>query len=88
MVDYIADYLDNIRSRPVFPDVSPGYMRKLVPECAPEEGEAWDDIFKDIERVIMPGVSTPTWCEGPMGMGAGGSCPSLGPTKNVMYQPL
>ena len=56
MVDYIADYLDNIRSRRVFPKVSPGYMRKLVPETAPEEGEEWDDIFNDVERVIMPGV--------------------------------
>lgn len=56
MVDYIADYLENIRSRRVFPDVSPGYMRKLVPDSAPEKGEDWEDIFNDIERVIMPGV--------------------------------
>lgn len=57
MVDYIADYLQNIRKRRVFPDVSPGYMRALVPESAPEHGEYWEDIFKDVERVIMPGVS-------------------------------
>ena len=25
MVDYIADYLENIRERRVFPDVKPGY---------------------------------------------------------------
>ncbi|KAI0214767.1 Histidine decarboxylase, partial [Lamellibrachia satsuma] len=57
MVDYIADYLENIRSRRVFPDVSPGYMRKLVPDSAPEKGEDWEDIFNDIERVIMPGMT-------------------------------
>ena len=56
MVDYIANYLDNIRSRPVFPSVSPGYMRELIPDCAPETGQDWDDIFHDVERVVMPGV--------------------------------
>uniref|UniRef100_K1R2A9 Histidine decarboxylase n=1 Tax=Magallana gigas TaxID=29159 RepID=K1R2A9_MAGGI len=57
MVDFIAEYLKSIRTRRVFPDVSPGYMRTLVPEAAPQEGEKWDDIFRDIERVIMPGVT-------------------------------
>ena len=56
MVDYITDYLQNIRSRRVFPGVSPGYMRELVPDEAPVNGEGWEDIFADVERVIMPGV--------------------------------
>ena len=55
-IDYIADYLKNIRSRRVFPDVVPGYIRELIPDSAPQQGENWDDIFKDVERVIMPGV--------------------------------
>ena len=57
MVDYIADYLETIRDRRVFPDVKPGYMRELLNDTAPMVGEEWDDIFKDVERVIMPGVS-------------------------------
>lgn len=57
MVDYIADYLDNIRERRVFPQVEPGYMRDLVPDAAPELPEPWDNIFNDVERVIMPGVT-------------------------------
>ncbi|KAK2717342.1 histidine decarboxylase-like [Artemia franciscana] len=57
MVDYIADYLENIRERRVFPAVKPGYLRELVPDAAPPKGETWNDIFKDIERVIMPGVT-------------------------------
>jgi hypothetical protein len=48
--------LENIRSRRVFPDVVPGYIRELLPEEAPVKGEPWDEIFKDVERVIMPGV--------------------------------
>lgn len=56
MVDYIANYLEGIRDRRVFPDVRPGYMKDLVPEQAPVEPEAWEDIMSDVERVIMPGV--------------------------------
>ncbi|GFV87720.1 histidine decarboxylase [Trichonephila clavipes] len=56
MVDYIANYLGNIRKRRVFPDVKPGYMRSLLPESAPEDGESFHDIFEDVEKVIMPGV--------------------------------
>ncbi|KAE8750210.1 hypothetical protein FOCC_FOCC003018 [Frankliniella occidentalis] len=55
MVDYIADYLENIRSRRVYPNVKPGYLHNLVPDSAPLEPENWEDIFKDVERVIMPG---------------------------------
>ncbi|NP_001161568.1 histidine decarboxylase [Saccoglossus kowalevskii] len=57
MVDYIADYLQTIRLRNVFPDVQPGYMQDLIPQEAPIDGENWEDIFKDIERVIMPGIT-------------------------------
>ncbi|KPU75972.1 uncharacterized protein Dana_GF12784, isoform B [Drosophila ananassae] len=57
MVDYIADYLENIRERRVFPDVSPGYMRQLLPESAPIDGEPWPKIFADVERIVMPGIT-------------------------------
>lgn len=57
MVDLIADYLQNIRNRRVLPNVKPGYMRQLVPDTAPQQGEDWNVIINDIERVIMPGVS-------------------------------
>lgn len=58
MVDYIADYIENIEQRQVYPDVEPGYLRGLIPQEAPEEPETYEDVAKDIERVIMPGVST------------------------------
>lgn len=57
MVDYIADYLENIRDRRVFPNVKPGYMRNLVPDQAPLDGENWSRIINDVERVIMPGMT-------------------------------
>ncbi|KAL7043096.1 hypothetical protein ACKWTF_001390 [Chironomus riparius] len=57
MVDYIANYLENIRDRPVLPSVTPGYLRPLIPENAPDKPENWTDVMADIERVIMPGVT-------------------------------
>ncbi|XP_048337806.1 histidine decarboxylase isoform X1 [Sphaerodactylus townsendi] len=56
MVDYICQYLTTLRERRVSPDVKPGYMRDQLPPKAPLESESWDDIFQDIEKIIMPGV--------------------------------
>ncbi|XP_053321114.1 histidine decarboxylase isoform X2 [Spea bombifrons] len=56
LVDYICQYLTTVRERRVNPDVQPGYMRALLPDCAPMESESWDSIFRDIEDIIMPGV--------------------------------
>lgn len=57
MVDYIADYIENIRKRRVFPDKKPGFLREKIPESAPIDGENWSKIFKDIDDVIMPGLT-------------------------------
>lgn len=43
--------------RPVLPSVSPGYLRPMIPDTIPQEPESWQDILKDMDRVIMPGVS-------------------------------
>uniref|UniRef100_A0A8C5MRN2 Histidine decarboxylase n=1 Tax=Leptobrachium leishanense TaxID=445787 RepID=A0A8C5MRN2_9ANUR len=56
LVDYICQYLSTVRERRVNPDVQPGYMRALLPDTAPVESESWDNIFQDIENIIMPGV--------------------------------
>ncbi|XP_041377556.1 aromatic-L-amino-acid decarboxylase-like isoform X2 [Gigantopelta aegis] len=57
LVDYIADYMDNLALRKVTPDVEPGYLRELLPKCAPNRGEDFQDIMKDVERAIMPGIT-------------------------------
>ncbi|XP_071610553.1 histidine decarboxylase isoform X2 [Heliangelus exortis] len=56
MVDYICQYLSNVRERRVTPDVQPGYMRSQLPDSAPMDPDSWDSIFGDIEKIIMPGV--------------------------------
>ena len=56
MVDYVADYLENIEKRRPLSDVTPGYLSQLIPDKAPDKPDKWQDVFADIERVIMPGV--------------------------------
>nr|XP_020024017.1 aromatic-L-amino-acid decarboxylase [Castor canadensis] len=57
MVDYVANYLEGIEGRQVYPDVEPGYLRHLIPATAPQEPEKFEDIINDVERIIMPGVT-------------------------------
>ncbi len=57
MVDFIADYMENIHTRRVLPEVQPGYLREMLPIRAPKRGEDWEDIMRDVERAILPGVS-------------------------------
>lgn len=57
MIDFVANYLDSIHERQVLPSVEPFYLEKLLPDSAPTNGEPFDEIFGDIEKFIMPGVS-------------------------------
>ena len=52
MIDFITDYQENIRSRPVSPNVRPGYLRQLVPDHAPEKAETWDQVGQRISSVF------------------------------------
>ena len=38
------------------PNIEPGYLRSLISLEPPKTSENWDDIMKDIEEKIMPGV--------------------------------
>jgi aromatic-L-amino-acid/L-tryptophan decarboxylase len=57
VVDWIADYHSRIESFPVMSRVQPGEIRSKLPPCAPEQGEGFDQILGDIERVILPGIT-------------------------------
>ncbi|XP_028919953.1 aromatic-L-amino-acid decarboxylase [Ornithorhynchus anatinus] len=57
MVDYIAHYMEEIDKRQVFPEVQPGYLRNLIPDSAPQEPETFEDVMRDVDRIVMPGVT-------------------------------
>jgi len=56
-VDWIADYFENIEKYPVKSQVNPGDIKKQIPINAPEQGEDMNDIFRDFQNIIMPGIS-------------------------------
>ncbi|XP_060666798.1 3,4-dihydroxyphenylacetaldehyde synthase 2 isoform X1 [Drosophila nasuta] len=56
-VDFVADYLENIRDHDVLPSVEPGYMLQQMPKQMPESPEDWKHILSDIDRVIKPGIT-------------------------------
>lgn len=53
----VVQYYDTLSERPVLPSVSPGYLRPLLPNGPPSEGESWETIQKDIDKLIMPGLT-------------------------------
>uniref|UniRef100_A0A915CQU9 Tyrosine decarboxylase n=1 Tax=Ditylenchus dipsaci TaxID=166011 RepID=A0A915CQU9_9BILA len=57
MVDYIADYMNNIHNRRVVPSIEPGYLKELIPSSAPQNAEGFDKVMGDFESYIMPGVT-------------------------------
>lgn len=56
-IDFIADYIENNRKRDVLPSVEQGYLQPLIPDHAPQHGEPWQELMKDMDRVIMPGIT-------------------------------
>ncbi|MGA3315443.1 MAG: pyridoxal-dependent decarboxylase [Candidatus Korobacteraceae bacterium] len=57
VVDWIADYYERIETLPVLSQVEPGQVRQALPAEAPAQGESFDAILQDIDKVILPGVT-------------------------------
>jgi aromatic-L-amino-acid decarboxylase len=57
LVDWIARYLEGIEQYPVLSQVAPGDIRAKLPATAPLEGESFDAIMRDVDSIIMPGVT-------------------------------
>jgi aromatic-L-amino-acid/L-tryptophan decarboxylase len=57
VVDWIADYYERIESYPVMSRVKPGEIRASLPKSAPEEGESFDAMLQDVEKLILPGIT-------------------------------
>lgn len=57
LVDWIADYRARIESRPVMAQTAPGAVKALLPPAPPRKGEPFDEIFEDIDRVVVPGLT-------------------------------
>lgn len=56
-VDWIADYLRDIRQYPVTPSVEPGDITARLPSQGPEHGEPMEKILEDFRTLIVPGLT-------------------------------
>ncbi|KAK4733564.1 hypothetical protein R3W88_007825 [Solanum pinnatisectum] len=56
-VDFLADYFHNIQNYPVCSQVEPGYLKKLLPDSAPNQPEPIEKILEDVKRDIFPGLT-------------------------------
>lgn len=57
IIDWIDNYLNNLRNYPVKARVAPGDIYKAIPEEAPLQSEAMEQIIEDLDRIILPGMT-------------------------------
>jgi aromatic-L-amino-acid decarboxylase len=57
IIDWAADYLQNIESLPVLPSTKPGDIRKQLPGAPPQKSGSFDAIMKDLNNIIVPGIT-------------------------------
>ena len=60
LLDWIVKYREDCRSLPVISQMPHNYLSKVLPETAPAKPEPWSAIFRDLDDVIVPGLTH--WC--------------------------
>ena len=56
-VDWAADYLERVGELPVLAQVEPGEIRARLPKSPPDEPEPFEAILRDLDEVLLPGVT-------------------------------
>ena len=57
LIDWIADYRARVAELPVMSNAEPGSIRARLPASPPQSPESFDDVFRDLERLVVPGLS-------------------------------
>ena len=56
-LEWAARYLEGVGELPVLAQVEPGDIRRRLPPSPPETGEPFADLLRDLDEVILPGVT-------------------------------
>lgn len=56
-IDWIADYFENIEQFPVLSQIEPNWLKDNLPTSAPENGEDFAEVLRDVDRLILPSVT-------------------------------
>ena len=57
IVDWVADYRARAHTLPVMSQVEPGSVRAQLPASPPQDAEAFESVFRDLDGIIVPGLS-------------------------------
>ena len=57
VADWIADYRENIGEQRIAPNDKPGAILARLERSAPETAASLDEIFADVEQLIVPGIA-------------------------------
>jgi aromatic-L-amino-acid decarboxylase len=57
VVDLIADYRARLSERPVMASSAPGAIRAALPASPPSTAEPFDAILRDLDGIILPGLT-------------------------------
>src|SRR5262245_44689931 len=57
LIDWIADYRTRLADRPVMARTAPGEVKNQLPPSPPERPEDFEAVFRDLEKIILPGLS-------------------------------
>jgi aromatic-L-amino-acid decarboxylase len=55
--DWVASYLETVGERPVLAQVAPGDIAAALPQSAPQHGEPLERILRDVDELILPGIT-------------------------------
>ena len=57
LVERIARYMEEVERYPVLSRAEPGSVREGLPRAAPEHGEPFSDVLRDVDEIVMPGIT-------------------------------
>jgi aromatic-L-amino-acid decarboxylase len=57
LVEWMADYMENVENFPVKSSSSPGDIFNRIPDKPPRDPESFNSLIRDIDEIIMPGIT-------------------------------
>ena len=56
-LEWAARYLERVGDYPVLAQVQPGDIRARLPTSPPEQGEPFADVLRDLDEILLPGIT-------------------------------
>jgi len=56
-VEWAARYLEQVGEYPVLAQVRPGDITSRLPASPPERGEPFADVLRDVDEILLPGIT-------------------------------